>query len=106
MDEAFLYLIYHPDYQAIKIGVSDVSGKRIRRHIANGWRVVRYWHFFERYKAKTVESLVIDTLRKKHKVYMNKADMPYGGYTETFNAQEIKKERLIRLINKIIKGLK
>lgn len=102
--DTLLYILYHPGYNAIKIGISDISGKRYKSHRTKGWELVAYWHFFERDKAKTIESIVVQTLRKKHGHYLNKEDMPQSGYTETFDASKIKKKSLIRMVNKAIKG--
>lgn len=102
--EAILYVLYNKDLHAIKIGIADIANSRYKAHRAKGWDVVAYWHFFERYKARTIESLVLKTLRVKHKQpYLNKQEMPQGGYTETFNADKISKKQIVRLINKVIK---
>jgi len=105
MNEAILYIIYSPIHKAIKIGISDISGKRFAAHRTKGWKLVCYWHFFERDKARAVESLVIQTLRKKHKPFVSKEDMPQNGYTETFDASKVTKKGLIRMVNKAIKTL-
>lgn len=105
MEPALLYIIYHPNLHAIKIGISDISGKRFKAHKTKGWVLIKYWHFFERDKARQIESLVIETLRKKHRVFLDKQDMPQGGYTETFDASKITRRGLIRMVNKAIKGV-
>jgi hypothetical protein len=105
MNEAILYIIYSPVYKAVKIGISDISGKRFASHRQRGWLLVAYWHFFEGDKARAIESLVLQTLRKKYKPFMNKEDMPQGGYTETFDASRISKKQLIRMVNKAIKSV-
>jgi hypothetical protein len=104
MDEAILYILYSPIHKAVKVGISDISGKRFAAHKTKGWVLVAYWHFFERDKARAIESIVIDILSKKHKPFLSKEDMPQGGYTETFDASRISKKSLIRLVNKSIKG--
>ena len=103
MNEAILYILYSPIHKAIKVGISDITGKRFASHRTKGWILVSYWHFFERDKARAVESLVIQTLKKKHKPFLHKEDMPQGGYTETFDASRISKKGLIRMVNKAIK---
>ena len=103
MEQAILYILYSPVHKAIKIGISDISGRRFASHRQKGWILVKYWYFFERDKAKTVESLVLQTLNKKHKPFLSKEDMPQGGYTETFDASRISRKQLIRLVNKTIK---
>jgi predicted GIY-YIG superfamily endonuclease len=105
MNEAILYILYSPIHKAVKIGISDISGKRFAAHRTKGWLLVAYWHFFERDKARAVESLVIQTLSKKYKPYLSKEDMPQNGYTETFDASKVSKKQLIRMVNKAIKSV-
>jgi hypothetical protein len=105
MNEAILYILYSPIHRAVKIGISDISGSRFAKHRTKGWILVSYWHFFERDKARAVESLVIQTLKKKHGSYLSKEDMPQGGYTETFDANKVTKRGLIRMVNKAIKSI-
>jgi predicted GIY-YIG superfamily endonuclease len=105
MNEAILYIIYSPLYKSVKIGISDISGKRFAAHRQKGWLLVSYWHFFERDKAKAVESLVLQTLRDKHGSFLSKEDMPQHGYTETFDSRKVSKRGLIRMVNKAIKSV-
>lgn len=103
MDEAVLYILYSPVHKAIKIGISDISGRRFASHRTKGWILIKYWHFFERDRARAVESLVVQTLTKKYGSFLDKADMPQGGYTETFDASKITRRGLIRMVNRAIK---
>jgi predicted GIY-YIG superfamily endonuclease len=105
VNEAILYILYSPVHKAVKIGISSIDGKRFASHKTKGWLLVSYWHFFERDKARAVESLVIQTLKKKHKPFVSKQDMPQGGYTETFDASRLSKKGLIRMVNKAIKDV-
>lgn len=105
MNEAILYILYSPVHKAVKIGISDISGRRFASHRNKGWLLVSYWHFFERDRARAVESLVLSTLRSKHGHFLNKEDMPQNGYTETFDANKVTKRGLIRIVNKAIKSL-
>ena len=105
MNEAILYILYSPVYRAVKIGISDISGKRFKAHKTKGWLLVSYWHFFERDRARAVESLVLNTLREKYGHYLSKEDMPQNGYTETFDARKVTKKGLIRMVNKAIKSI-
>jgi len=99
-----VYVIYHKKYHAIKVGVGDITGRRFRQHRTKGWKLVAYWYFQDRRGARRIESIVLQTLRDKYGHYLDKGDMPYGGYTETFDAKKITKRRLIGLVNKAIKG--
>ena len=103
MEQAILYILYSPVHKAIKIGISDISGRRFASHRQKGWILVKYWYFFERDKAKTVESLVLRTLRDRYGHYLTKEQMPHGGYTETFDANLVTRRMLIRMVNKAIK---
>jgi hypothetical protein len=100
-----LYILYSPVHRAIKIGISDVSGRRFASHRTKGWVLIKYWSFSERDKARAVESLIVKTLTSKHGHFLEKEDMPQGGYTETFDASKITRQGLIRMINKAIKSL-
>jgi hypothetical protein len=100
-----LYILYSPAYRAIKIGISDVSGRRYASHRNKGWIIIKYWWFSERDKARAVETLVVQALTKKHGHFLDKKDMPQGGYTETFDASKITRKGLIRMVNKAIKEL-
>lgn len=109
MDEAVLYILYNPVYKAVKVGISDISGRRFASHRTKGWMLVKYWHFFERDKARAIETLVLNTLRQRYGYFRNqgfldKADMPQNGYTETFDASKVTRKALIRMVNKAIKG--
>ena len=98
-----LYILYSPVYKAVKIGISDVSGRRFASHRQKGWILIKYWWFSERDQARQIETLVLRTLREKHGSFLDKEDMPQGGYTETFDASRISRKQLIRLVNKTIK---
>ncbi len=103
MEQAVLYILYSPIHRAVKIGISDISGRRFASHRTKGWILIKYWHFFERDRARAVESLVLQTLRTRYGHYLNKEQMPHGGYTETFDASKVTRRMLIRMVNKAIK---
>jgi len=105
MDEAVLYILYNPVYKAVKVGISDISGRRFASHRQKGWILVKYWHFFERDKARAVETIVLRTLRERYGHFLDKSDMPQSGYTETFDASKISRKALIRMVNKAAKNL-
>ena len=65
MDEAVLYILYSPLQKAVKVGISDISGRRFASHRTKGWILIKYWHFFERDRARQVESVVLKTLRER-----------------------------------------
>lgn len=105
MNEAILYILYSPIHNAVKVGISDISGQRFAKHKNKGWLLVSYWHFFQGDKARTVESIVLKTLRDRHGHFLDKTQMPQGGYTETFDASKVTRKGLIRMVNKAIKSI-
>ena len=100
-----LYILYSPVHRAIKIGISDVSGRRFASHRTKGWILIKYWWFSERDQARHIETIVVQTLTKRYGHYLTKEDMPQGGYTETFDASKITRKALIRMVNGAIKGV-
>jgi hypothetical protein len=104
MNEAILYILYNPVHRAVKVGISDISGKRYASHRGKGWLLVYYWHFSERDKARAVESVVLKTLRERYGYYLSKEQMPQGGFSETFDASKVTRRMLIRMVNKAIKS--
>lgn len=105
MNEAILYILYSPVHRAVKVGISDITGKRFAAHRTKGWVLVSYWHFFERDKARAVESIVVNTLRQRYGHFLDKSDMPQNGYTETFDASKVTKRMITRMVNKAIKDV-
>ena len=105
MDEAVLYILYNPTYKAIKVGISDISGRRFASHRTKGWILIKYWWFSERDRARAIESIVVNTLTKRYGHFLDKEDMPQNGYTETFDASKITRRALIRMVNRAIKDL-
>jgi hypothetical protein len=99
-----LYMLYSPVYKAVKIGISDVSGRRFASHRTKGWILIKYWAFSERDRARAVETIVVQTLTNRYGHYLSKEDMPQGGYTETFDASKISRKALIRMVNRAIKA--
>lgn len=106
MNPTILYILYHENLHAIKIGISDITGKRYKQHKSKGWSLVAYWYFQNRRDARDIESIVVQTLQKKHGHYLDKQHMPQHGYTETFDANKVKKRSLIRLVNSSIRKSK
>jgi hypothetical protein len=98
-----LYILYSPIHKAVKIGISDVSGRRFASHRTKGWILIKYWWFSERDQARAIETVVVQTLTNRYGHYLSKEDMPQGGYTETFDASKVTRRGLIRMVNKAIK---
>lgn len=98
-----LYILYSPIHKAIKVGISDVSGRRFAAHRTRGWILIKYWAFSERDEARAIETIVVQTLTNRYGHYLTKEDMPQGGYTETFDASKISRKALIRMVHKAMR---
>lgn len=107
MSPTILYIIYHKEYHAIKVGIGDIAGKRFKAHRAKGWVLVKYWYFGDRKQALAVEEAVLQELRKitKTEHFLNKEHMPQHGYTETFSTKRISRRKVINLINRYTKQM-
>jgi len=97
-----IYLLHHKDFSAIKIGMSDISGKRYAAHRSKGWKLVEYWHLDG--DVRTIEAAVLSAVREKTKQthFLTKKQMPQNGYTETFDDSKITYKQVKRIIRKAI----
>jgi len=104
---ALLYLIYHEKMGAFKVGINDISNTRYSRHRHNGWKMVDYWYFDSIMIARKVERIVLSNMKDKIKNegFVDKKDMPQGGYTETFDAKKMTSTQAKIIINKVIRNL-
>ena len=104
---ALLYLIYHEKFGAFKVGINDIGNTRYPSHRSNGWTMVKYWYFDSIMVARKVERLVLSRMKDKTKSegFVDKQDMPQGGYTETFDAKKITSRQAKAIINKVIRNM-
>jgi hypothetical protein len=87
---ALVYLITHNRHGAAKVGVSDVAGTRLARHQQRGWQLTAAFQV----PAKTaieIETKVLCWWRGELGLpsFLNRAQMPQGGWTETVDAARI-----------------
>lgn len=87
---AFVYLVSHEEYHAVKVGIGNVSADRLDRHRKNGWAVLAVVHMSGE-RAPVVERAILDWWRKDLGLpkYLSSAEMPNRGWTETVDADEI-----------------
>ena len=109
---AFLYLIYHGNLNALKVGIANpakiAKSDRLNRYKHHGWQVFRIWNFDEGREAEDVENAVLYHLRVTLGLpsYLSASEMSgQGGHTETVDSDSITILELEKIINKVIKGL-
>jgi hypothetical protein len=94
---AWLYVLAHVLLGAVKIGVTGQHTRedRVARLAASGWTEVRKWPFETGTAARFIEQTVLKRLRAQgHAPFLNPAQMPAGGWTETFNAALISEQQM------------
>ena len=98
---AFIYLVVHPELDAIKIGIGS-QDFRIKQHTSLGWQLVKRWNYKTGFKASEIEERVLSYLRSDLQLsnYLSKEQMPQKGHTETFGLDDISLLEVQKLIEK------
>ena len=89
---AHLYLITHPDWYAVKVGVTRDSGmeQRMTAHHKNGWRLHRTWTRDNPQAIYDLEQAVIRRWRSEGiPEGIPRGGMPQHGYTETASLSKV-----------------
>ena len=99
VDDAIVYLITHTGFRAAKIGITDSSGSRLKRHITRGWQVL-CTVAVPGERAMLIEAEILDWWRGELALsaYLGQREMKQGGWTETVSAEEIELATTIRRI--------
>ena len=92
-EPAYIYLIFHEEFQSIKIGVSNQDSRpnRLKAHQKQGWSVFKTKKYPTGQRAELVETKVLRWLRVERGLgkHLAPQNMPQGGHTETVDAIEI-----------------
>lgn len=90
---AYLYLMFHIELGAFKIGIGGGRTKndRIKTHFKFGWELYNRMDFSNGFMALEVEQEMLTWLRVEQGlgIYLIGEQMPQGGHTETVDASEI-----------------
>jgi hypothetical protein len=88
--DAVVYLITHPGFGAVKIGITDSSGSRLKKHTTRGWQVL-CTVAAPGERAILIEAEILDWWRGELALsaYLGQPEMSQGGWTETVSAEEI-----------------
>jgi len=108
-DPSYLYIIYHYQMNAIKVGITNVQTKQNRlkdfKHF--GWTIHRKYDFDTGFAAVKIESAVFRWLRKDLKlpIFLTKDQMPRtGGESETVSMDSITCHEIEMKVDELIKG--
>lgn len=83
-------LVAYPDLRAAKIGITDASGRRLKKHSTRGWQVL-CTVTVRGERAQLIEADIIDWWRGELALpaYLGPQEMPQGGWTETVCVEEV-----------------
>jgi hypothetical protein len=98
-EDALVYLITHPGYAAVKIGITDAEGSRVNKHRQRGWEVLATVNVPGE-AALAIEAEILSWWRVDLGLgpYLGRQEMPQGGWTETVDSMEINVASTIRRI--------
>jgi hypothetical protein len=101
-DDAVVYLITHTDLRAAKIGVTDSSGSRLKKHGTRGWQVLCTVAVPGEH-ALMIEAEILYWWRGELGLppYLGPQEVTQGGWTETVGAEEIDLALTIRRIRRL-----
>lgn len=89
----YFYLVKHDELNAIKVGIGNLNRKqdRLKEHKRHGWSVLYRYDFELGEHAYEIEQQVLKWLKKEKNLpnSLSKKDLPQGGWTEAFSADEI-----------------
>ena len=101
-EEAVVYLITHTGLRAAKIGITDASGNRLKKHSTRGWQVLCMVSVPGEL-ALSIESEILDWWQGELALppFLSRHEMRQGGWTETVGAEEIDLALTIRRIRRL-----
>jgi hypothetical protein len=101
-----VYLLRHPDFFALKIGISTLSARtlRVREHQRYGWELVKLWETESGLDAELIEQAVLGWWRNEKGVppAVERAMMPSGGHTETASMIHVDTEETIARVQAMV----
>jgi len=95
-DAAYVYVITHERYDAVKVGISTRASRtsRLHSHMHHSWAVVGIVDRLTHRQARDVEQAAIAWMRALTGPALTAEQMPQGGHTETAAAGLVPKETL------------
>lgn len=101
--QAQVYVMHHKGYTAVKVGICGATGSRMAVHRRHGWVFIGALECPSRDEAWRIENAVLVHLRlppiSLPASYLAAAQMPQGGWKETFSAEHMPPARLWQLVH-------
>jgi hypothetical protein len=97
---ARLYVMMHPGYGALKVGVGGLHVKpmRVQQHQQLGWHLYQSMDFATGRDAYIIEQNVLQQLRARGLIaFLTDREMPQGGKSETFDAKLVTAEEIWKM---------
>lgn len=90
-EPATLYLVKNNELAALKIGITGEGKNRLEQHGRQGWHTLRILELESGQLALSIEQSIKRWIREDLLLpqYLGKVEMPQGGATETFAADEV-----------------
>ena len=107
-EPAILYFLLQPDWLAFKVGITNLSGARLKSLKANGWEVVLLTEFDMGSDAETIEKSLLHWVRNELALppFVSEEMMrKTGGWTETFSSELVSRKEVTKKIASLTKGL-
>ena len=98
--EAWLYLLQHPVYAMLQIGISNNPTERLAKHARRGWEVLEIRGPMTGDLAEDLERQALVTLQSRH-ADLGNAHIAgnFDGFTEAWTAASLQLESLSQLLN-------
>ncbi|MEU2769327.1 MULTISPECIES: hypothetical protein [Streptomyces] len=95
-DAAYVYVIVHEQYAAVKVGISSRASRasRLRAHMDHSWTVVGIVDRLNYRQANAVEKAALAWMRTLSDAVLVADQIPQGGHTETAAADLVPPEKL------------
>jgi len=89
-----VYLMRHDALEAYKVGIRNLTSRRLERHVRNGWYLVEEWQFNDGSVPPKVEVGILGWWRGdlEAPVACTPEQMPQAGYTETVSMAHVSEE--------------
>jgi hypothetical protein len=105
---AVFYFLEQTEWNAFKVGITNISGSRLRSLEAAGWNRIMTLEFAKGSDAQLLERATLDWIRNDIGLQSFVSDEQMrktGGWTETFSSEGVSRSAVVKKIQSIAKSL-